>query len=437
MRAKRAAQDLQPPKINKTPLALSLTNVCLDIEGSDQACEESLRFTPDFQARITNALATNDRLEMSAYDIGTVLGEQQDLITEFDALYRATSTLVIRLVNLRIEDQAEINQLRSLRAQLTQDLNLSIQAVALADQELALLQDRLNHTQALIAVRDGEMTALQARIHALEIEQQDARTQAALDLESAEGQAQILRDQLTEANVRLAQLGEQLKIETNAHSDLSSALTREQAVRITAEQQLAENQERTRNLEAEITAIKEERDGLIQTITHQTSIIEELKANQQSADQSYEDLNNQLDALAQEREALIQERDAAQNAQIDVEQKWQTAIEQRDTAQNALNEAQEALAPLETAFATAESTIEELNKQLSQITAQRDDLMEQWDMAEAALNDQRQVTADQQATLAQITQALQAAEAQNAALTARLKKITSPPAIRKPFRPKD
>ena len=112
-----------PYKRDRRGRGLASTNACIDLKANKFRAK-SLKPAPDFRERVATALATDERLQMSAYDIGAMLSDQYDLITEFDALYR-TSALIIRLAALRGDDQTALEALQTQRAELSQTAALA------------------------------------------------------------------------------------------------------------------------------------------------------------------------------------------------------------------------------------------------------------------------------------------------------------------------
>ena len=379
----------------KSPL---FAPACLDAMASQISCEGALRFTPDFSARVTHALAADDRLEMSAYDIGAALREQHDLIIEFDALYRATSALVLQLVEMRNADRVLINELRIAHTRLEQDYSLAAEALALAQEELGLMEGQMRHLQALLNLRDAEIVTLKAELFSASAVYDDELVQLRLKLQDATALNATLQDQLTDASLHIATLSDDLAAAKAKQAELKRALTLEAAERFAMEDALAAIQAKVTGLEADLMALNEERDNLIQTISEQATLIEELRALSQAADANSETLEEQLTLVSQERDALLArilelelDVEEAIAAKTDAEENWKTLFAELEKSKSALDTAiadsaniQEQLTATEIKLTDTQAELEEVRNNSKALRAERDTAQSNADSASAS-----------------------------------------------------
>ena len=360
---------------------------CLDEVASLYTCDGALRFTPDFSTRVAKALAADDKLEMSAYDIGATLRDQHDLITEFDALYRATSALVLELVNMRSADRAVIDELRIARARLEQDYMITADALTLAQSELTLLAGQIRHVEALIGVRDGEIATLKAEIFSLSNTNDDELVQLRIQLQDSEALNVTLREQLTDANLRLAALGDDLAAAEAARDAALRSLTLEAGERLAAQDALAAALAQIDALTAEVASLTLDRDGLVQTISDQAVIIDELRKLVQSATTNADALTVELTLITDERDALLAQISDLEADRDEAEANWKVTFIELETTKLALAEAEAKLDALNAELDEAEGNLADLQSQLDSSSKENDKLRTDLEAAEDEVAD--------------------------------------------------
>ena len=345
---------------------------CEADEANPASCRAALTFTPNFDSRISGILAMDDSLEISAYEIGNALREQRDLLVEFDALYRSTAALVVRLVNLRASDRAEISELRILRANLSRNLELSQSGLSIAQSKLTIANDELRLQKQLVEDRDIKIAELKAQMSVSVSTNEQELVRLRIALQDSEAANVDLTEQLNAANARIAELEIELAAAIKTRDVHIRALAQEQSARIDAEDALAEALAKIASLEEESRILHLEREGLSATIADQANVIEELRSLLISADSGSENLAGQLTLIIEERDQLLIDLDAARAERDEAQESWRLLFVEVENKQGAIDLADEKITDLSGELKAAETQIKDLTKLLDDLQSELD-----------------------------------------------------------------
>lgn len=369
--------ELSAPDAEVEVLQLMTMQACAHNEADVTTCQTALTFTNDFGNRVSQAIGLDDSLEMSAYDIGAALREQRDLLIEFDALYRATSSLVVRLVDLRAADRAEIASLSAENAALTRELTLAREGQAIALEQLQTSEREVIYLTQLLQEREVELARLRAELAGNLARGEEELVRLRLALSDQEALIAQLRADLDARDQSILALERALAEAIAVRDAHLQALSQEQTGRLAAEEGLSEALAYIATLEAELEALRGEHRALTAALSDQTAQIEALNAIILVLEQENSELSEAntgliiaMEELTIRLEAAITDRDAARS-------EWQVAMaaggeSDRDLASaNAdLMAANEALAAANAQIAELQAIVEDQAAQIAALTAE-------------------------------------------------------------------
>ena len=351
----------------RTNLVLSemMMLACEGEEATTITCEPALAFSQELEARVSEALDLNDDLEMSAYNIGAVLREQRDLLVEYDALYRATEALVLRLVNARAQDRDEIGSLSTARAGLEQDLIRSREAADIASERVALIEREIAHLSELVVDRELEIGRLGAQLQLASVQSDEELVALRLALTDAETNLALLRDDLSARDGRIEALEQELALAAEEREALTDNLALERSSRLETEAHLVAAQDQLRLIQEALDAALLERDAVTASLSEQVSHVEVLRAQVSELEAAQSDNRARIAQLTEEIAALQSDLGQALAERDEAQANWTAAHLAHQAAEQALEDANQIIAELRAELDAAGLELSRINAELA------------------------------------------------------------------------